>query len=83
MEIDTKKQDLEFEFYANKYLYTKESLKTYRELYNTVYNQLIPRFKKRDITSIRRFEVKEFANDLLRNISPRRTSALLSILGAK
>ena len=81
-EFDTKKQSRDFNFFCEKYLNQKVSLKSYREWYNIVNNQLLPIFNKRDIASIKRYEIKEFIEDKLKTISSKRARTILNVIGA-
>jgi len=72
----------DFSFYAEKYLNSKTSLKTYSQLRNIVDNQFYKLFKYREIDSIKRYEIKEFAEDRLREASPKRVRTVLNMLVA-
>ena len=82
-EFTSKKPEVKsFEYYAYLYLKSKDRLKTYHELSNIVNNQLLPIFKDRTIQSIKRSDIKKFADNRLDNITPKRVSRLIQILSA-
>ena len=71
-----------FREYAIKYKISKENLKSYRHLRGIVDNKLLPVFGNKDITKISRGEIKEFTDNLLLNISPKRVRMILNTLRA-
>lgn len=81
-EINTNKQNKDFDFFAKKYLISKDALKTYDQLSNIVSNQVLPIFTKRDVTAIRRYEIKEFADDKLRSATPKRVKILVNVIAS-
>ena len=81
-EVDTKKQNKDFDFFAKKYLVSKDDLKTYDQLSNIVSNQLLPIFSKRDVTTIKRYEIKEFADDRLKSATPKRVKILVNVIAS-
>jgi integrase len=82
-EIDTKKQNKDFDFFAKKYLASKDSLKTYDQVSNIVSNQLLPIFSKRDVTSIKRYEINEFADSkITQKVTPKRVKILTNTIAA-
>ena len=81
-EFNQNKSNNKFNFYAVKYLALKDGLKTYDQLSATVNNQILPYFKDRDISSIKRFEIKDFADLKLKSASPKRVKMILNILSS-
>jgi integrase len=81
-EINTKKQNKDFDFFAKKYLVSKDDLKTYDQLSNIVSNQILPIFAKRDVTTIKRYEIKEFAEDKLSSATPKRVKILTNVIAS-
>lgn len=81
-EVNTKKQNKDFDFFAKKYLISKDDLKTYDQLSNIVSNQLLPVFQKRDVTTIKRYEIKEFADDKLNKATPKRVKILINVIAS-
>jgi len=77
-----KKEAKKFEHYAQLYLKSKDSVKTYSELSAMVENQLVSRFGKRTIDSISRGEIKAWIDKKLDDVSVPRVSRLLQVLGA-
>jgi len=72
-----------FDFYASIYLRQKESLKTYKELYNIITNQFYKTFGKNTIISeIKKAHIKEWVDNKLITTSPRRVKKLLQVLAA-
>ena len=71
-----------FSEYALKYKVSKEYLKTYRHLRGIVDNKLLPIFGNKEINKISRGEIKEFTDDLLLDLSPKRTRMILNTLKA-
>ena len=69
-----------FEWYAKKYLYSKEHLKTYWELHNIINNQLLPIFGDIKIDEISRSMIKEWCDKKLQTITPQRVRTLLNHL---
>jgi len=81
-EFNTKQEVKNFRFFSERYLAQKASLKSYREWYNLVHNQLIPVFGERDITSIKRYEITEWAELRLKDISAKRVRTILNVISA-
>ena len=81
-EFNKEKKSKDFNFFSDKYLAQKENLKSYKEWYNIVYNQLIPVFGNRDITSIKKYEIKEFIAHKLKTVSPRRARTLINVISS-
>lgn len=82
-EFNTKKQHKDFDYFAKKYLIAKDSLKTYDQVSGVVNNQLLPIFTKRDICSIKRYEIKEFASTKISNgVTPIRTKTIINTMVA-
>lgn len=79
-EFNQKKSEKKFDFFAEKYLKSKDSLKTYDQISSIVNNQILSYFKKRSVLDIKRYEVKEFAEDRLRHASPKRVRHILNTL---
>ena len=77
---DKKTKVREFEYYADIYLKQKENLKSYQEYYNIVQHQLLPLFKGKKISSIKKGEIKEWIDEKLLKITPKRMRNLLNIL---
>ncbi len=78
----SKTKPQKFEWYAERYLRQKESVKTYQEIYNIVINQLYPIFKGFTIDKITKGMVKKWADDRLLQVSSNRVKWLLNVLGA-
>lgn len=82
-EINTKQQNKDFDFFAKKYLASKDHLKTYDQVSNIVANQLLPIFSKRDVTSIKRYEINEFAaSKIADKTTPKRVKILTNTIAA-
>ena len=79
---DTNETAKNFEFYVDIYLKQKEQIKSYQEYYNIVIHQLIPIFKNRKISTIKRGEIKAWIDERLQTITPKRMRQLLGILSA-
>lgn len=77
-EIDKKPPTL-FKIYAEKYLVLKDHIKTARELGAKV-ERINSRFGKREVTSIKRAEVREFAADLLKRVTSKTVRNYIGIL---
>ena len=71
-----------FSEYALKYKISKEHLKTYRHLRGIVDNKLLPIFGNKEINKISRGEIKEFTDNLLLDLTPKRTRMILNTLKA-
>ena len=71
-----------FSEYALKYKVSKEHLKTYRHLRGIVDNKLLPIFGNKEINKISRGEIKEFTDNLLLDLTPKRTRMILNTLKA-
>ena len=78
----SKEKPKEFSFYAEKWLFAKESLKSYREFYGILFNQLYPAFKSNKINEITRGDIKEFIDDRLHSVSPNRARLILNCIKA-
>lgn len=70
----------EFKFYAKKYKESKVNLKTYPALRGIVDNKILDVFGSMKIDLIKRADVKEFTEILLRDLSPKRTRMILNVL---
>ena len=70
-----------FKWYGDKYLRTKENLKTFWDLKNVLYNQLYPNFGDITIDKIKRGDIKLWIDELLNRITPQRAKTLLNIMG--
>jgi len=82
-EFNTKKQSKDFDFFAKKYLISKDDLKTYDQVSGVVNNQLLPIFSKRDVSDIKRYEIKEFASSKLADgVTPIRTKTIINTIAA-
>jgi len=81
-EINTKKQDKSFKFFADKYLKSKDSLKSFSQVYTMVENQIMPYFKGRDIDTIKRYEIKELAETKLEKATPKRVRMILNVIAS-
>jgi len=81
-EYNKSKNRKDFDFFAEKHLNSKISLKTYSQLVSIVKNTLNPYFSGRDISSIKRYEIKEFAEDRLKTVTPRRVKTLINLIAA-
>ena len=81
-EFNQNKTNLKFDFFATKYLALKDTLKTYDQLSTTVNNQILPFFKDMDISSIKRVDIKEFADIKLKSASPKRVRMILNVLSS-
>ncbi len=79
-EIKAKETPKAFRYYAEKYLFLKESLKTYDELSQQV-DKLIAVFDK-DIDKIKRGEIKEWVALELRRIKPKTLRKYINVLAA-
>jgi integrase len=79
-DIDNKKPTL-FKVYADKYLVSKDSLKTARELGHTV-EKIVKKFGNRNVVDIKRVEVREYSTELLKDKSPKTVRNYIRILGA-
>ena len=71
-----------FSEFATKYKMAKDGLKTYRHLRGIVDNKLLPIFGKKEVSKISRGEIKEFADNLLLDLTPKRTRMILNTLRA-
>ena len=71
-----------FKWYGNRYLKTKENLKTFWDLKNILYNQLYPNFGDIAIDKIKRGDIKLWIDELLNRITPQRAKTLLNVMGA-
>ena len=71
-----------FAFYAEKHKALKDGLKTYNALRGTIDNRLLPVFGNKKVDTIRRADVKEFADTLLQSVSPKRAKSIINILAA-
>ncbi len=78
-EFNQKKSEKKFDFFATKYLKSKDSLKTYDQISSIVHNQILPIFKGQDVIHIKRYEVKEFAELKLEKATPKRVRHLLNV----
>ncbi len=79
---NTNKTAKNFEFYVDIYLRQKEELKSYQEYYNIVMHQLLPLFKHRNISTIKRGEIKAWVDEKLQTVTPKRVRHILGILSA-
>jgi len=79
-EIEEAKRPKEFSWYAEKYLRSKEHLKTYWELQAQV--ERIEKHFHGDVKKITRGDVRDFAEAALRSASPKTTRKYLGVLGA-
>jgi len=71
-----------FAEFATKYKMTKDKLKTYRHLKGIVDNKLLPVFGNKEVNKITRGEIKEFTDNLLLDLTPKRTRMILNTLKA-
>ena len=71
-----------FSEFATKYKMAKDGLKTYRHLRGIVDNKLLPIFGKKEVSKITRGEIKEFTDNLLLDLTPKRTRMILNTLRA-
>jgi len=71
-----------FKEFAIKYKKSKDTLKTYRHLRGIVDNKLLPFFGNKEVDKITRGEIKEFTDNLLENLTPKRTRMILNTLKA-
>jgi len=78
----SKAKPKEFSFYGDKWLFTKEGLKSYQEWHNILLNQLYPVFKHKKIDEIKRGDIKEFIDAKLQKVSPKRAKTLLNCIKA-
>lgn len=81
-EFNQQKIDKRFDFFATKYLELKDSLKSYDQLSNMINNQILPIFKGREIDTIKRYEIKEFADLKLKHATPKRVRMILNVVSA-
>ncbi len=70
-----------FKIYADKYMVAKDHLKTVFELAHTV-DRIVKRFGNREVNSIKRVEIREYATELLKTISPKTVRNYIRILGS-
>jgi len=77
-----KKQTYTIKWYAKKYLYSKENLKTYWQIHCMVNNQILPVFGNVEIDKITRGMVKQWVDEKLLEVSVRRIKTLLNHLNA-
>lgn len=79
-----KKQEKVYIFaeFAIKYKKSKDKLKTYRHLRGIVDNKLLPIFGNKEVNKITRGEIKEFTDNLLLDLTPKRTRMILNTLKA-
>ena len=68
-ELDEKQPEL-FEIYSDKYLVLKDQCKTAREIGAKVV-RIRQYFAGRDVTTIKRIEIREYAAELLRELTPK------------
>jgi len=71
-----------FKFFATQYLISKDSLKTYDQLSNSVNNRILPIFGDKEIDTIKRYEIKEFAIERLKTATPKTVRNILNIIVA-
>jgi len=71
-----------FKEFATKYKMSKDTLKTYRHLRGIVDNKLLPVFGNKEVDKITRGEIKEFTDNLLLDLTPKRTRMILNTLKA-
>jgi len=81
-EFNKREKQKDFSFFAEKYLKSKDALKTYSQLSSMIHNQILPTFKNRDVESIKRFEIKDFAEEKLLNASPKRVKMILNVVAS-
>jgi len=79
-DIDKKKPTL-FKIYAEKYLASKDHLKTAHELGNKV-GRLTKRFGSREVTALKRVDIREYSTELLKTVSPKTVRNYIGIMGA-
>ena len=79
-EFNQKRSESKFDYFATKYLKAKDDLKTYDQLSSVVNNQILPVFSGRDVLEIKRYEVKEFADNKLQHVTPKRVRHLVNVL---
>ena len=79
-EFNQKRSENKFDYFATKYLKAKDELKTYDQLSSIVNNQILPVFSDRNVSEIKRYEIKEFAEDRLKNATPKRVRHILNVL---
>ena len=70
----------EFNFYSTKYKESKINLKTYPAIRGMVDNKIYDVFGKMKIDTIKRADVKDFADTLLKELSSKRTRMILNVL---
>ena len=80
-EMERKRIPQEFSHYADKFLRSKEHLKTYREVKAQV-EIVVAEFGDRKVEEITRGECKDFAERLLRTLTPKTVRKYLNVLGA-
>ena len=81
-EFNQQKNNSSFEYYAKKYLMSKDSLKTYDQLSSMVNNQILPIFGNKDVQNIKRYDIKEFVEILLKKATPKRVRMILNTVAA-
>ena len=79
-EFNQRRSESKFDYFAVKYLKAKDELKTYDQLSSVVNNQILQVFSGKDVNDIKRYEVKEFAEDRLQNATPKRVRHILNVL---
>ena len=71
-----------FKFYAEKYLKSKDSLKTYHDLSSRIHNMILPIFGNKSISDIKRYEIKEFADERLKSATPKTVKDIINTIVA-
>lgn len=79
-DIDKKKPTL-FKIYAEKYMLSKEHLKTAHEL-RALVERVTKQFGKRAVMDIKRVEIREYSTQLLKEVTPKTTRKYIGIIGA-
>lgn len=79
-QLDEKVKKRPFEYYANKYLEYKQELKSFNHIYGRVVNKILPVFKGMLVDEIKRTNIKDFTHGLLKTLSPKTVSNILSVL---
>lgn len=79
-DISKKSPEL-FKIYADKYIQSKEHLKSWHELSAKV-NRVVKEFGHKEVPTIKRVDIKEFSSELLQTVSSRTVRNYLGILRA-
>ncbi len=70
-----------FKIYADKYLVSKDHLKTAHEL-GRLAMAVVKKFGNREVTAIKRVEIREYSTQLLKTVTPKTTRNYIRIIGA-